>query len=148
MNKKTQQQQFIALFLNRVIRISRPWIISSIIFFCCLSVVSAHTFQPSKVDIAFVSPTQFSITIETDLIELAQTQLALTGTSDELIQKVKTLSKIQLFKLLNKSKMQYQQQIALIFDQKTEHINALFAPNVQSVLQKLSFDAATTDSAP
>jgi hypothetical protein len=105
----------------------------------------AHTFQPSNVTLALVSSQQYSISIDTDLIELAQAQLHLTGSADELVEQVRALTKIQLFRLLDAANQQLQQDIVLYFDAEPVKLKALFAPNVSQVAQLLSFEPNNTD---
>jgi len=110
----------------------------SCIFLLCANLASAHTFQPSKANVNLVAQDEFSFTLEVDLIELLQRQLNLTFRhNDELVEKVRKLSRIQLYKALTQSKQLLAKSIIFYFDEQPTYLAQFSAPSAHDVYQLL-----------
>jgi len=107
--------------------------------------VTAHTFKPSNASVDLLPEQQFSFTLETDLIELIQWQLKLKGNGDELIQQVRSLSKIQLYKTLQAIKIKLQRQVIFYFDDNAVLLEQFYPPNVSDISLLLSQNPDNTN---
>jgi len=107
--------------------------------------VAAHTFTPSNASVDLLPNKQFSFTLETDLIELLQWQLSLKGNGDELINQVRTLSKIQLYKAMKGLTTKLQQQLHFYFDEQSVLLEQLYPPNISDLALLLSQNPDNTN---
>jgi len=107
--------------------------------------VAAHTFTPSNASVDLLPNNQFSMTLETDLIELLQWQLSLEGNGDELITQARSLSKIQLYKAIKGANIKLQQQLLFYFDDQSVVLEQLYPPNISDLALLLSQNPENTN---
>ena len=112
----------------------------------CSFLAQAHTFKPSNASVDLLNDDEFALTLEVDLIELLQWQLELKAdNSDELIEIVRQLSPIELYRALSKSKLTLAKGLRFYFDDQVVSLTTIFAPTVSDVTQLLKQPPDNTD---
>jgi hypothetical protein len=88
---------------------------------------------------------QFVVQINIDLIELMQNQDKLTGNSDQIIEQLKSYSKLQWYRSINQVKQRWLADCVFLFNQQPVHLTQLYPPTVQQIVMLMAQPAQSTD---